>query len=113
MQDLYHLCRWNECALVKEVLKNDVIDVTDDDGILFSITIGRNYVKMTSILLKYYEKHKLQGDHETIAYKVAKYRINNVLQEMADRGDLSAEMKDLLKPYIRESDSDTDREELF
>jgi hypothetical protein len=66
---------------------------------------------MLNILLEYYNKTQLQGDRESLEFKVAKHKLQEILKDAADTFSISEAMQKVLDKYIpKEEDSDSEQE---
>jgi hypothetical protein len=112
---LYDLCRWNKTEKVKYFLEKSpvAIDILDDQGLFFRLAISSNNVAMLDTLLEYYKKTQLQSDSNTLEYKVAKYNIQQILQDAIDTFNVSEEIQKIVDMYIpKETDNEQDLDEL-
>ena len=115
---LLYRCADSECERVARILKeNQCLDLTYYEGDYFVIAVKDNNIEILMMLLKYYRKHKLQGDSNSLEYKVAKYKLIEVLKNALNWVGycISDEMKNILSQYIpieEDSESEQDLEEL-
>ena len=98
---LSNYCRWNDNKSVVELLDQSLdIDLTYNDNIYFRLAFKNNNVEMLNSLLDYYEKTQLQGDSNSLEYKVAKHKLQTVLQDAINSVDVSKEMQAILEKYL-------------
>jgi len=111
---LSNYCRWNDNKSVMEVLNQNLdIDLTYNDNVYFRLAFKNNNVEMLNSLLDYYEKTQLQGDSNTLEYKVTKHKLQQVLQNAINSVDISKEMQIVLDKYLpKEEDSDQELDDL-
>ena len=66
---------------------------------------------MLNTLIKYYERNQLQGDSNSLEYKVAKHKLQQILQDAVNTFTPSKEIQELLEKYLpKEEDSDPEQE---
>lgn len=118
--NLCNYCRWDEkdqpiwIEKTKELLEdNSGLDLIYKDGILFGLAISNESIQMLEVLISYYEQNNLQSDPDTIDYKIAKYKLAEIIQHEANAYDFSNEMQSLLAPYLPSEDDESDRERDF
>lgn len=111
---LSNYCRWNDNKSVVELLDQSLdIDLTYNDNIYFRLAFKNNNVEMLNSLLDYYEKTQLQGDSNSLEYKVAKHKLQTVLQDAINSVDVSKEMQAILEKYLpKEEDNDRELDDL-
>lgn len=111
---LSNYCSWDQSENVDRILNQSTdIDLTYNDNIYFKLTIKHNNTKILGILLNYYEKTQLQGDSNSLEYKIAKHKLQTVLQEAVNSVDISEEMQIVLDKYLpKEEDSDLELDDL-
>lgn len=117
---LYDYCKWGWEEKTKQLLsRNNIgLDVLSSDGLYFWLAAQHEDLAVaTSIigaLLDYYAEKYLQGDHDSIEYKLNRHKLQEVLIEQFEDADLPQEISDLLKPYIGDiinrNDEDTDQD---
>ncbi len=109
---LHDYCRHDKNSKAKRLLQEDQdIDLTHADGIYFKLAVKHKNLEMLNILLDYYTKTKLQADdHDSMEYKVASFKLRNILQEAIDKFEVSGEMQKALDPYISIAEDTTDEE---
>jgi hypothetical protein len=89
-------------ALVREILRgNTSLDMTCDDGELFILSIRKDNVEVTKLLLEYYKNHQLsQFSVGSSEYNILQFHFNDAIRTATEGRTLSSEMKALLSPYI-------------
>lgn len=89
------------------------LDLLSREGELFC-TAARFRPQVLKILLEYYTKYNLGGSPESYEYKLAKFKLMDVVDYIFD-SDISdfmtEEVKELLAPYRREQDESSILEE--
>jgi len=112
-QLLSDYCRWNDNrSLLKLLKKHSDLDITIEEGICFSFAIKHKNVDMLNTLLDYYEKTKLQGDHDSMEYKIAHYKLRQILQEAINSFDVSSKIQESLNSYIITTEDSDDEQYL-
>ena len=111
---LSNYCGWDQSGNVDRILNQYTdIDLTYDNNIYFKLAIKHNNTKILGILLEYYEKTQLKGDSNSLEYKVAKHKLQTVLQDAINSVDISEEMQVVLDKYLpKEEDSDQELDDL-
>ena len=68
-EDLYDYCRWNQEDEVSQLLRKNpkILDVTEDEGLLFYLGIKHKNVSMLSSLLRYFEDFQLNIETKGIS----------------------------------------------
>jgi len=109
---LSNYCRWNQNENVIRVLNEyPNIDIKHKNGEVFMFAIQNNNIEMLNMLLEYYKKIQLQGDYERLEYKVAKYKLQEILKDAIAMFDISKEVQEVLDKYIpKEEGSDSEQE---
>lgn len=109
---LSNYCSWDQTENLDRVLsQNTDIDLTYNDGIYFRLSIKHNSIKMLNSLLQYYEQNNLKGDSNSLEYKVAKYKLQQILQDAVNTFNPSKEIQEVLEKYLpKEADSDSEQE---
>lgn len=111
--DLCDYLSLGQFEVAQKVLDKNIIDVTYDNGVFFDFTISKNNLDMLNSLLEYYEKTQLQGDSNSFEYKVAKHKLQQILQNAANTFNLSKEVQAVLDKYLpKEEDSDQELDDL-
>ena len=73
------------------------------------MSISHGYIEVLNILLKHYEKTKLNGNPESIEYKYAKRQLFEIIEEALPYAD-DPKILEIIKPYCApEEDSESDR----
>lgn len=105
-------CRWDDTNSVIKLLKqNFIIDLTYNDGIYFRLSIKHNNIKMLNSLLQYYEQTSLKGDSNNLEYKVAKYKLQQILQDAVNTFTISKEIQEVLEKYLpKEEDVNSEQD---
>jgi len=105
-------CRWDDSNSVIKLLKqNFIIDLTYNDGIYFRLSIKHNNIKMLNSILQYYEQTNLKGDSNSLEYKVAKYKLQQILQDAVNTFTPSKEMEVVLEKYLpKEEDVNSEQD---
>jgi hypothetical protein len=112
-RELWYCCQFNEYEKVIHILKcYKKLDLTYDEGQLFRFSIMNNNVEMLRALLKYYRKQKLQGDDNSGEYKLAKYKLLEILRVAADRFKISEETQEVLSPYMPYEEDNSSEQDL-
>jgi succinate dehydrogenase flavin-adding protein (antitoxin of CptAB toxin-antitoxin module) len=109
-----YICWNNNYSLkwVSDVLKSDEsLDVMQDDGKLFWVSIELGNIEITKALLDYFEEHQLSKYQEDIAeYHLLKCKMRDILEVAIEDVELTKEMEELLSKYIDFSDENEERE---
>ena len=112
-QLLSDYCRWNDNrSLLKLLKKHSDLDLTIEEGICFSFAIKHKNEDMLNTLLEYYEKTNLQCDHDSMEYKIAHYKLRQILQEAINSFDVSSEIQKSLNSYIITNEDSDDEQYL-
>ena len=100
---------WDDTKKVSDMLNQyKDIDLTYDDGLYFKLSIKHDNSKMLNVLLQYYEQTKLKGNFDSIEYKVAKCKLQQILQDAENTFRLSKESQVVLEKYLlKEEDEDS------
>lgn len=97
-KELYNNCRLNKAADVKKLLQaHSQLDLMYETGDLFKFTGRHNNLEMFNLLVEYYMRTNSSIEC------VARYRLNQICQEIQDTYCLSAEMEGALDDYTAES----------
>lgn len=109
---LSNYCSWDQTENLDRILSQNVgIDLTYNNGIYFRLSIKHNNTKTLNSLLQYYEQTNLKGDFESIEYKVAKHKLQQILQDAINTFTPSKEIQEVLEKYLpKEEDSDLEPE---
>ena len=109
---LSNYCSWDQTENLDRILSQNVgIDLTYNNGIYFRLSIKHNNTKILNSLLQYYERTNLKGYFESIEYKVAKHKLQQILQDAVNTFTPSKEIQELLEKYLpKEEDSDPEQE---
>jgi hypothetical protein len=109
---LSNYCSWDQTENLDRILSQNVgIDLTYNNGIYFRLSIKHNNTKTLNSLLQYYEQTNLKGDFESIEYKVAKHKLQQILQDAINTFTPSKEIQEVLEKYLpKEEDSDSEQE---
>lgn len=103
---------WDDTKKVSDMLnryKN--IDLVYDDGIYFKLSIKHDNIKMLNFLLQYYEQTNLKGDSNSLEHKVAKYKLQQILQDAVNTFTPSKEMEVVLEKYLpKEEDVNSEQD---
>ena len=112
LEDVYDYCRWNDNENIENILNSssELIDILNDNGLFFRLAISYNNIEVLNTLLQYYEKTQLQGDTNALGYKVAKHKLQQVLQDAVSSFDVSEEAQQLLNNYLSEN-NDSEQED--
>lgn len=113
MMLLYNYCSWKDCDSIKELCKEypNEIDLTDDDGMLFKMAVAYKSAELVNTLLDCYKKTKLQGNEDSIEYKLANLQLKHMLQYAEEAHDLTPEIQKIIGPYlIEEEESDNEQD---
>ena len=103
----------NQFERAKKVLEDypNEIDVTYSDGIFFLFVIEENNLSMLNTLIKYYERNQLQGDSNSLEYKVAKHKLQQILQDAVNTFTPSKEIQEVLEKYLpKEEDVNSEQD---
>ena len=66
---------------------------------------------MLNFLLKYYEQTSLEGDSNSLEYKVAKYKLQQILQDAVNTFTPSKEIQEVLEKYLpKEEDVNSEQD---
>lgn len=89
-------------SMVKRLLDDNLnLDLTYDNGTLFTMSIENNSYDILKVLLEYFEQNQLsaykQGSYE---YSLLKGKIRNILEQAIECTDISLEMQKILSPYL-------------
>ena len=96
---------WDDTKKVSNMLnQHPDIDLTYDDGLYFKLSIKHDNIKMLNILLQYYQQTKLKGDLNSIEYKEANHKLQQILQDTANTFRLSKESQTILEKYLPQED---------
>jgi hypothetical protein len=113
-QLLSDYCRWDDNSrLVKLLREQRNLDLTQRDGVYFYLAVKHGNVAMLRTLLKYYEETKLQGDRESLEYKLAKHQLGNILEDAKERLDISPEIQEIIELYMPTDEESEDDLEGF
>jgi hypothetical protein len=103
---------WDDTKKVSDMLdryKN--IDLVYDDGIYFKLSIKHDNIKILNFLLQYYEQTNLKGDFNSIEYKVAKHKLQQILQDAVNTFTPSKEIQEVLEKYLpKEEDINSEQD---
>mgnify|MGYP000082206929 CR=1 FL=1 len=101
-------CRRNYTDDVIAMLDQDTngdLDLTVDGGVVFKHAVNHSNPTLLGALLKYYEKHKLQGDHETLEYKVSLLSLRRIIDDLEYFYDIKEKgLEKVLSPYLESED---------
>jgi hypothetical protein len=103
----------NQFERAKKVLEDypNEIDVTYSDGIFFLFVIEENNLSMLNTLINYYERNQLQGDSNSLEYKVAKHKLQQILQDAVNTFTPSKEIQEVLEKYLpKEEDVNSEQD---
>ncbi|MCA9749417.1 MAG: hypothetical protein KC414_09950, partial [Romboutsia sp.] len=104
---LSNYCRWNQSENAIRIMNEDQnIDIKHKDGEVFLFAIENNNPTILNGLIKYYEKNQLKGDFESIEYKVAKHKLQQILQDAVNTFTPSKEIQEVLEKYLPKEDID-------
>lgn len=110
LSDYLSLNQFERAKKVLEDYPND-IDVTYSDGIFFLFVIEENNLSMLNTLIKYYERNQLQGDSNSLEYKVAKHKLQHILQDAVNTFTPSKEIQEVLEKYLpKEEDVNSEQD---
>ncbi len=110
LSDYLSLNQFERAKKVLEDYPND-IDVTYSDGIFFLFVIEENNLSMLNTLIKYYERNQLQGDSNSLEYKVAKHKLQQILQDAVNTFTPSKEIQEVLEKYLpKEEDVNSEQD---
>lgn len=110
LSDYLSLNQFERAKKVLEDYPND-IDVTYSDGIFFLFVIEENNLSMLNTLIKYYERNQLQGDSNSLEYKVAKHKLQQILQDAVNTFTISKEIQEVLEKYLpKEEDVNSEQD---
>lgn len=104
---------WDDTKKVSDMLnryKN--IDLVYDDGIYFKLSIKHDNIKMLNFLLQYYEQTNLKGDSNSLEYKVAKHKLQQILQDAVNTFTPSKEIQEVLEKYLPKEDDVNSEQDL-
>ena len=101
-------CRRNYTDDVIAMLDQDTngdLDLTVDGGVVFKHAVNHSNPTLLGALLKYYEKHKLQGDHEALEYKVSLLSLRRIIDDLEYFYDIKEKgLEKVLSPYLESED---------
>jgi len=103
----------NQFERAKKVLEDypNEIDVTYSDGIFFLFVIEENNLSMLNTLINYYERNQLQGDSNSLEYKVAKHKLQQILQDAVNTFTPSKEIQEVLEKHLpKEEDVNSEQD---
>jgi hypothetical protein len=117
-KDLYRYCQNNlvkKIEMLFEEHKDDYVDVLHEEGSCFGPCFAQGYDQSLKLLIDYYSKWKLGGELESLEYKLAYYKLQQVLIGKSESYSISEEVKQIINPYIEglDYDSDEDKEKSF
>jgi len=109
---LSNYCRWNQSENAIRIMNEDQnIDIKHKDGEVFLFAIENNNPTILNSLIKYYEKNQLKGDFESIEYKVAKHKLQQILQDAVNTFTPSKEIQEVLEKYLpKEEDVNSEQD---
>lgn len=108
---LSNYCSWDQTENLDRILSQNVgIDLTYNNGIYFRLSIKHNNTKTLNSLLQYYEQTNLKGDFESIEYKVAKHKLQQILQDAINTFTPSKEIQEILEKYLPKEDVDSEQD---
>jgi|GEM_PF-3911884 len=109
---LSNYCRWNQSENAIRIMNEDQnIDIKHKDGEVFLFAIENNNPTILNNLIKYYEKNQLKGDFESIEYKVAKHKLQQILQDAVNTFTPSEEIQEVLEKYLpKEEDVNSEQD---
>ena len=108
---LSNYCRWNQSENAIRIMNEDQnIDIKHKDGEVFLFAIENNNPTILNSLIKYYEKNQLKGDFESIEYKVAKHKLQQILQDAVNTFTPSKEIQEVLEKYLPKEDIDSEQD---
>lgn len=96
-----YICR-NDCQEVSSILaKDNLLDVTYDEGKFFIAAIDEKNVQMVQILIDYFENNQLaRCQDQSAEYFILKNKLRGTLETAIEDVEFSQEMKKILSPYI-------------
>lgn len=99
--ELYDLCRWNESKSFKDKLNECLdqgikIDFSFDNSAIIESCIIYDRAVMLDSLLHYYKKMYLSKEKDDITYKVANYKLREMLEEYVDSSVAESEVSKIL-----------------
>jgi len=100
---------WDDTRKVSDMLnQHKDIDLTYDDGLYFKLSIKHNNIKILNSLLQHYEQTNLKGNSDSLEYKVAKYKLQQILQDAVNTP--SKEIQELLEKYLPKEDVNSEQD---
>lgn len=95
-------CSHGNYSYVQELLKRYEIDITNDnDGGVFPILFKNNNIGIIRLIIKYYEKNRLQYDSNSLEYKIAFLQLQHSLEAaMECCNEPSEEIKEIISKYL-------------
>lgn len=91
---------------------NEELDLLKDKGMCFRLTIKYDNPILLNELLKYYYKHKLHNDCDSLEHKIALSKLHKVLEAATSSFKLSVEVKGVLASYLDLGEADEKEQDL-
>ena len=97
--DVTDYINWGDISLILTKLKEfKYFDVLYDEGRFFSLAIEKNYCEIVKSLIQYFETKQFPIKNNE--YSEAKEKLKEILEDATDSIETSAEMKQVLSPYL-------------
>lgn len=108
-----HCCNDATTKAKNLLTKYSNVDLIDDNGMCFRLAIKNKNAELLNVLLDYYEETALKSDRDTIEYKIAKRKLQEILEDAAKSFDISDEIKVALAKYNVFLDGDIEKLDLI
>ena len=114
MMLLYNYCSWKDCPSIKKLFKDypTQIDLTDDDGMLFRMAVAYKSTELLTTLLDFYKATKLQGNPQSLEYKLAYTQLRHMLDDAAEAHDVVPAIQVIIEPYLTKEEESEDDQDL-
>lgn len=114
---IYDACNFNNPDSLQKILNicsdiyDEKVDITFDDGKLFSFAIAWEHTEVLSTLIDYYQKTQLNDlDKESLTYKYAKHKLEVIIADTLEAHTVSDKVLEIIKDYIPQEEA-TDAED--
>jgi len=108
---LAHYCQKGLEGSVKAFLDNIPykLDLTAENGEVIAQALTGKSVKITNMVLDYYDQKILSCDRESMEYKLAKHKLYNVINEVLDSYPVRSEIESIISSrYLTDSFGSSD-----